>query len=340
MAWEPLGWAPAFFAEVEPFPNAVLAHHWPHVPNLGDITADTFTDWARQTGPIDILVGGTPCQGFSTSGQRGGLGDPRSALAVRFLNIARDLRPAWVVWENVPGCLTTAGGRDFGAFLGQVADLGYRWAYRVLDARFFGIPQRRRRVFLVASLGTGRPDLVLFEPDGEGRDSPPGSPAEQEVAATAPVRSGSLSPGYGRDAPLPAAVSENNRAEIRLMRAAPCVETGGGKPGQGTPVVLAYQCHGNNVGPMGTLRKGDGGLTSGVPFVASRVDGRPVVRRFTPRECERLQGLPDDHTLVLYRKKPASDGPRYKSIGNSIAVPVLRWIGRRLAAEHARATAG
>lgn len=299
VAWEPLGWSPAWFAESAEFPGAVLAHRWPTVPNLGDITADEFISRVRGFGTVDVLVGGTPCQGFSVIGKRGGLSDPRSALAVRFLEVAESLRPQWLVWENVPGCLTTDGGRDFGALIGRVAELGFRWAYRVLDARFFGVAQRRRRVFLVGSLGAGDPSHVLFE-QGVGDDGvgQPGSLADR--------------PGAGGP--------------------------DGSDPGDGATALTV------------TFRQRAGGT---VPEVGGRIanalkanDGRGLahphvwrgreLRRLTPLECERLQGFPDGHTLVPFFGGESPNSLRYRAIGNSIAVPVLRWLGLRLAAEMSR----
>ena len=145
LAWHPLGWEAAFYSEIEKFPSAVLTHHYPDTPNLGDMTADDFIERARATGPIDLLVGGTPCQSFSVAGLRKGLDDPRGNLALTFLQVLDGLRPDWVVWENVPGVLSSNEGRDFGAFLGGLGQLGYGWAYRVLDAQYFGVPQRRPR---------------------------------------------------------------------------------------------------------------------------------------------------------------------------------------------------
>ena len=168
-AWHSLGWQPAFFSEIEPFPRAVLAHHYPTVPLHGDFT----TIGADQYGAIDLLVGGTPCQSFSVAGLRGGLDDDRGNLALEFLRLADRKRPRWVVWENVPGVLSSNGGRDFGSILGGLGELGYGWAYRVLDAQYFGVAQRRRRVFVVGYLGDWRPAAaVLFE-----RHSMSGHPA-------------------------------------------------------------------------------------------------------------------------------------------------------------------
>src|SRR3954466_11295034 len=134
-AWHPLGWETAFFAEIEPFPSAVLKHHYPSVPNAGDFTSIRGDEY----GPIELLVGGTPCQSFSVAGLRGGLADDRGNLALEFLRLARRLRPDWLVWENVPGVLSSGGGRDFGAILGGMVELGYGFAYRVLDAQHFGV---------------------------------------------------------------------------------------------------------------------------------------------------------------------------------------------------------
>ena len=159
-AWHQLGWKPAFFSEIEAFPRAVLAHHHPDVPLHGDFT----TIGSDEYEPIDLLVGGTPCQSFSIAGLRGGLDDDRGNLALEYLRLAQRTRPRWLVWENVPGVLSSNGGRDFGAILGGMVELGYGIAYRVLDAQFFGVPQRRRRVFVVGYFGDWRrAAAVLFE---------------------------------------------------------------------------------------------------------------------------------------------------------------------------------
>ena len=170
VAWHDFGWTPVAFSEIEPFPSAVLQHHYPHVPNLGDMTK--FKEWNLE--PIDLLVGGTPCQSFSVAGLRKGLHDPRGGLMLTFLEIAQRYRPRWVVWENVPGVLSSNGGRDFGAFLGALGELGYGWAYRVLDAQWFGVAQRRRRVFVVGCLGDqASAAAVLFESESVQRNPAP-----------------------------------------------------------------------------------------------------------------------------------------------------------------------
>ena len=154
VAWHHLGWKPVGFAEIEKFPQQVLAHHYPDVPNFQDLTQ--HDKWPLERGAVDLLVGGTPCQAFSIAGLRRGMDDERGQLTLEFVRLAARLRPRWIVWENVPGVLSSGGGRDFGSFLGALAQLGYGFAYRVLDAQHFGVPQRRRRVFVVACLGDWR----------------------------------------------------------------------------------------------------------------------------------------------------------------------------------------
>ncbi len=191
VAWHTLGWTPVAFSEIEPFPAAVLAHHYPDVPNYGDMTK--HKEWPLEPGAIDLLVGGTPCQSFSVAGLRKGISDPRGGLMLTYLEIARRLRPRWVVWENVPGVLSSNGGRDFGSFLGAMGLLGYGVAYRVLDAQWCrthghprAVPQRRRRVFVVGCLGAGAAAAqVLFERESVQRDSAKGRATRQGTAVDA-----------------------------------------------------------------------------------------------------------------------------------------------------------
>jgi len=196
MAWHPLGWQPVAFSEIEPFPCAVLKHHYPNVPNWGDMTK--FQEWPDAT--VDVLCGGTPCQSFSVAGLRKGLADPRGNLMLTFGAIARRYRPKWVVWENVPGVLSSNGGRDFGTFLGMLGQLGYGVAYRVLDAqhvrtrRFpFAVPQRRRRVFVVGYFGDWRPAAaVLFDRESlSGHPAPRREAGKGTSASVAPSLTGS-----------------------------------------------------------------------------------------------------------------------------------------------------
>ena len=174
VAWHNLGWTHVAFSEIEKFPSAVLAHHYPNVPNWGDMTK--FKEWPDAN--INVLVGGTPCQSFSVAGLRKGLDDPRGNLMLTFLAIADRYRPKWVVWENVPGVLSSNGGRDFASLLRGMAELGYGFSYRILDAQYFGVAQRRRRVFVVGHLGNWqRAAAVLFE-----RQSLSGNPAPSRKA--------------------------------------------------------------------------------------------------------------------------------------------------------------
>lgn len=307
VAWEPLGWEPEFFSEIDKFPSAVLAHHWPNVPNLGDMTK--FKEWNIGRS-IDLLVGGTPCQSFSVAGLRKGLDDPRGNLMLTYLAIAEQLSPRWLVWENVPGVLSSSGGKDFGTFLGALAKLGYGFAYRVFDAQYFGVAQRRRRVFVIGYTGDWRrAAAVLFERESLRRDTEPGREAGEEVAAI--TASGDGTSG---------AYDAWDSAE-RLT------------PGDVWPKEVASTLNASFGSKLGLENQH---VNSGCPlFVPGRNNGlaNALVRRLTPVEWERLQGFPDNHTRIPWRNKPEEecpDGPRYKAIGNSMAVPVMNWIGKRI----------
>ena len=287
VAWGSLGWKPAWFAEILSFPSAVLKHHYPSVPNLGDMTriheSQTFSE-----SKIDLLVGGTPCQSFSSAGKRQGLDDPRGNLALWFLRIAQAKRPRWLVWENVPGVLSSNGGKDFGSFLWQIQELGYSCAWRVLDAQGFGVPQRRRRVFIVGCLGDWRhPVAALFEAKDllgcleEGKDQ--GKDKILEVL---------------EKSDLPVGIDIYNYAVTGKVAA-----------------TVGANCFSKNShGP--------------------RVLDRRGIRIHTPLECERLQGFPDDYTKIPFatRAETKMDEYRIKALGNSMAVPVMRWIGERIQA--------
>ena len=162
LAWEPFGWQPQWFSEIDKFPSAVLQHHWPDVPNLGDMTSNEFRNNAT---PVDLIVGGTPCQSFSVAGLRRGLDDQNGNLALEFCRLIDRATPQWFVWENVPGVLSSNKGKDFGSIVGAMAEIGYNVAWRILDAQHFGTPQRRRRIFLVGHIGAdGREAAaVLFD---------------------------------------------------------------------------------------------------------------------------------------------------------------------------------
>jgi DNA (cytosine-5)-methyltransferase 1 len=527
VAWQPLGWQPAMFAEIDPFCCWLLRSRYrasrplfmpsPHdapdrkeakrraaavrnvvaLPVDGDvINAGDFTKIGKDdVGTIDLLAGGTPCQSFSVAGKRAGLDDPRGNLTIEFARLADRLRPLWVVWENVPGVLSIDDGRTFGAFLGLLVQLGYGVAYRILNAQHFGVPQRRRRVFVVGCLGSWRgAAAVLLDRHGLSGHPPPRRESRQGAAGGVEVGpdGGSLTDiastldrgcrdgltrnqlgigvlsstdeishclnaggmgrqdfesetliahalsadgfdasedGTGRGTPVvPVAIctahtqsngsgfstdvahtlesggaqvvafSQNLRDEVRLFggdgrtvgalaaqpgakqqcyvafsakddgvdarEIAPTLRGMGhdaSHPNGGGQVAIAFtqnqdgdvlsgevmQSLGTNANASGrnaanvavawtqeltastdiagTLQRGgEGGRADGV------MTPQMAVRRLTPRECERLQGFPDDYTLVEYRGKLASDGPRYKALGNSMAVPVMRWIGQRI----------
>ena len=337
VAWQHMGWEAAGFADIEAFPSAVLAHHYPTVPNYGDMT--TFKEWG--IGAIDLLVGGTPCQSFSVAGLRKGMADPRGNLALTYCGILDHFKPKWFVWENVPGVLSSAGGRDFGSFLGAVGEIGYGFAYRVLDAQWFGVAQRRRRVFVVGCLGDWRSAAeVLFESESLRWDLAPSREKGQAVAPT--VVQG---PPYSRtgnervecDAIVLGNVEGGNATTLsaREYKGLSC-----GRDGM-TSAAVVYEApiaiqgnligRGENAGPQGV-----GVSESGAMYTLTKADVHGVsqamaVRRLTPTECERLQGFPDGYTQIPWGKKPeAPDSLRYKALGNSMAVPVMKWIGERI----------
>jgi DNA (cytosine-5)-methyltransferase 1 len=447
VAWRPLGWQAVAFAEIEKFPAAVLRHHYPDVENHGDMTR--FPEWPDAA--IDVLVGGTPCQSFSVAGLRKGLDDPRGSLLLVYLAIARRYRPAWLVWENVPGVLSIDDGRAFGSLLGGLALLGYGFAYRTLDAQYFGLAQRRHRVFVVGHLGDWRrAAAVLFERASLSGHPAPRREAGQSVAPTiGGCSNGGGANGPGRDVDSVESLvahalcgsdggvdREDRHTLIAHSLRADGFDASEDGTGRGTPIVpitLAIRGRGDssdlecrqdgtanailtpnggragigvgavaygirsdaartgeartpspdaegrvrlrdagfniyeNVAPTidagaahsvafadvsnvalsftpGNLQRGAGPspteelcMTMVSPHGRGRSDQDPhvmkgmQVRRLTPRECERLQGFPDDYTLIPYNGKPAKDGPRYKALGNSMAVPVMAWIGKRIA---------
>lgn len=342
-AWQPLGWRCSWVSEIEPFPIAVVEHHW-GIPNLGDMTRITEQQ-LEQHGPIELICGGTPCQSFSVAGLRKGLADPRGNLALEFLRLAHTTRARWLVWENVPGVLSSNGGRDFGAFVGALEQLGYGWAYRILDAQYFGVAQRRRRVFVVGCLGDWRRSAaVLFERDSLSGNPPPSRETGASVARA--VARGSVGSGYRYDANgedfVVSALTANgvgtcgadeNQGQAGHLIAHSLRREGFDASedgtGRGTPIVpVSYRTSGNS----GVMEQGDrtACLNTATDPNQNIVRLGMAVRRLTPRECERLQGFHDDYTLVKFRGKPAADGPRYKAIGNSMAVPVMAWIGKRI----------
>ena len=431
-AWEPLGWKPAWFSEIEPFPSAVLAHHWPEVTNLGDMTKIADAVRAGDVEAPDVLVGGTPCQAFSIAGLREGLSDDRGQLTLSYVELAnaidakrreRGEPESIIVWENVPGVLSSKDNA-FGCFLaglaGESSELqpaGGKWthagcvsgperviAWRVLDAQFFGVAQRRRRVFVVASARKGfDPAAVLFELDSVRRDSAPRRETQKAVAALTARGVGTCG-ADDNQAQAGHLIAECANGDVSHTlkgegfdgsedgtgRGVPVVAFGGGNTSGNIDVATACTAHGvrmdfdtetfavhgtqdpdTNRELAHTLGRNNGQENAIVtePFtlaIRGRSEGSTVevrndgtanalltpnggragmgvgaigwgmqVRRPTPIECERLQGFPDNHTLIGWRGKDADecpDGPRYKAIGNSMAVPVMRWIGERIAA--------
>ena len=455
VAWNPIGFEAAWLAEIEPFPCALLAHHYPDVPNLGDMTTIAARVAAGEVEAPDLFCGGTPCQAFSVAGLRNSLDDARGNLSLVFCEIADAVDaarsvltkpPAIIFWENVPGVLNTKDNA-FGCFLAGLAGEDDpitcpegKWstagivvgtkrtvAWRVLDAQYFGVAQRRRRVFVVASARAGfDPAEVLFEFDGLRRDTAPSREARKETAdcttgstliggvdyennahgpddVTGPLLKGSPT-GGGR--PLPAIAQclttrTGQRYDPETETILPAIAMINMQGSKGNSVAQAdgpsytlnamhgHDMHaiafpldtqncspGHNSGGKGfgehgdpsfTLTKGhshavavniyggnkrpdrpEGGFYAKLDEATSKTLDAATglnptcsqggtaaiqqmqVRRLTPRECERLQGFPDDYTLVPHRNKPAADGPRYKALGNSWAVPVVRWIGERI----------
>lgn len=401
VAWEPLGWKAAWFSEIEAFPSAVLAERWPEVVNLGDMTKIAAAVRAGEVQAPDVMVGGTPCQAFSIAGLRNGLADARGQLTLSYVELAnaiddkhieRGEEEAIFVWENVPGVLTSHDNA-FGCFLAGLAGessklhpSGGKWthsgcvygpqraiAWIVKDAQYFGVAQRRKRVFVVASARKGfDPGQVLFESEGVRRDTPPSREPQAAVAALTARGVGTCG-------------ADDNQAQAGHL-----IAFGGGNIGGSIDVaacltakgqridfeVETFAVHGTqdpdtNLELAHTLGRNHGQENAifSEPFtlaIRGRNEGSTVeirndgtanalltpnggragmgvgaiswgmqVRRLMPVECERLQGFPDNHTLISWRGKVATecpDGPRYRAIGNSMAVPVMRWIGERIAA--------
>lgn len=393
VAWHPLGWEALAFSEIEPFPCAVLAHHYPGTPNLGDLTK--WREWPESLlVEVDLLVGGTPCQSFSVAGLRRGLEDDRGNLMLQFLELANavdDLRraagraPAWVLWENVPGVLsdgTNALGALLGGLVGSHAaiDPGGRWrragvadgprrraAWRCLDAQHFGLAQRRDRLFVLSRGGAGdwsAPDALL--PIVQGSEWHPAPCREARERVAQPLSSCPASgSGYQNDADygVKHGLDDQRVDNNALLFVAHTLRAEGHDAsedgtGRGTPSVPhAFDArqsdvcqYGNRAGALDA-----DGHSQAVVYDTTQVchpENRsnpqpgapchalaagqyaplivPAVRRFTPRECERLQGFPDDYTRIPGRGQPAADGPRYRALGNSMAVPVIRWIGGQI----------
>ncbi len=330
-AWTPLGFKFVGASEIEPFPSAVLEHHYPDVPNFGDL--NNFDEWNIDDSAISLVVGGTPCVSFSVAGLRRGLADSRGNLSLTFIRLCQRVEPEWIVWENVPGVLSSNGGKDFGAFTGALSEIGYSFAWRVLDAQFFGVPQRRRRVFLVGYRGEWRyPAAVLFEPQGLRGDIKKGGKAGKDIAPTVVC-----GPPYSR--------TGNQRVEaealvLQRMRGfgdytesnhASALKARDYK--DATDLVLWRQTTPTEYkadSVTGTLIAQMSKRATDVFTLQNETTVNERARRIMPLEAERLQGFPDNYTDIIYRGKTAPDSQRYKALGNSMAVPVLRWIGERI----------
>lgn len=379
-AWGALGWEPVAFSEVEPFPSAVLKYRYFNVPNLGDITK---VDWIPYVGTADLVVGGSPCQSFSVAGSRTGLSGA-SGLMFEYIRAVRELRPRWFVWENVPGAFSSEAGKAFRQLLVEMDELGYGLAWRVLDAQFYHLAQRRERVFLVGSLGTTRSSDVLFEPESLSWDIAPSREKRKALTQGAQGRAGTA----GGDCLTP--WDTQSRRVYREDGAYPTLDARGGKAGSDGRGVLTVAFNYNagagartlavseelsptlktehnpaiycatdsdsnatverDLAPtltahdakspsyvFGADNAASGGLslseetsptlgTTKTPAEKPPYSG--MVRRLTPMECERLQGFPDGWTDIPWRGRDhAPNSQRYKALGNSMAVPVMRWIG-------------
>lgn len=401
VAFEPLGWEAAWFSEIEKFPSAVLEHHYPEVLNVGDMTQLPALILEGTIEAPDVLCGGTPCQAFSIAGLRNSLSDARGNLSLTFCEIANAIdtkrraagdSPSVVLWENVPGALSTSDN-FFGCFLGALAGedvplepAGGRWsnagcvygperaiAWRVLNAEHFGVPQRRKRLLVVACpLERAHPTQILFEFEGERRDSAPSRDPQEVVAGSLKASSG----GVDQDSTLivqppvaacltatSAFVDQDSTLIVQPYAVANCMTARMYKGinttlDEGQTPVLAYRVAGDGAAyaseeitaplltgtdpsanlvlafhenqraeltvseTMGSLKCGGGKPGQGYPAVLVG----PQVRRLLPIECERLQGFPDNYTNV----PGASDTSRYKALGNSWPVPMIRWVGARI----------
>jgi DNA (cytosine-5)-methyltransferase 1 len=400
VAWHDMGWNPVGFSEIEKFPSQLLAHHYPNVTNYGDMTK--FKEW-NINDTVELLVGGTPCQSFSVAGLRKGLEDSRGNLMLTYLAMADHFKPKWLLWENVPGVLSSNRGSDFAALLQGLAELGYGFAYRVLDAQHFGVPQRRRRVFVIGCLGDWRSAAkVLFESQSLCRDITPSRDKREKTSDWPKKCASTLNASFGSKLGLENQ-HINSGAPLFVADVAPTITSSGagwsrsGNSATEPDTYVAYALQGSMIGrqdhngPQGdginedlsfTLNTTDrhaiafkvrGGCEGGgkgylgnnnTAFTLSTTQDQQIaiacdtyngtiqgdvactlttasgisnasgpkamqnmrVRRLTPTECERLQGFPDNYTNT----PTSSDATRYKALGNSMAVPVMKWIGEKI----------
>lgn len=328
--------------------RVVLARHWPDVKRMNDVREVQGNEF----GTIDVIAGGFPCQDVSVAGRRAGLAGERSGLWFEFHRIIDRVKPGWVVIENVPGLLSSHGGRDFAVILRGLVECGYGVAWRILDAQYFGVPQRRRRVFIVGHLGDGRAAQVLFERESGGGDIAEGrgKGARLTLDVAASLRgAGRGNRGFHLDNESGLAVTpyvlahgqanaeivKDGEPSLTLNHEAPIVTTFNGYTGgaddndaQGGHLVMAFtertRANGRSLEVQDDLayaltNPGSGGRTH-----SRQIAGDFGVRRLTPVECERLQGFPDGHTAGQ------SDSARYRQLGNAVAVPAVEWLGRRI----------
>jgi len=332
LGFERAGMECVWQVEINEQARRVLADHWPDVQRHDDVKTFNATIAVRP----DLICGGFPCQDLSVAGKRAGLAGERSGLFYEFMRIVGEFAPEWVCIENVPGLLSSNGGRDMGAVLGTLGQLGYGWSYRVLDAQWFGVAQRRRRVFIVGCLGDGRRAAeVLFESDCLPWDSAPSREAGKRVAA-------SLTRGSGVGSNDPGRRREDDVNIVQTLRAEGFDASEDGT-GRGTPLIAATLNSGGNNGGFRTepgehlvafaqnqrdeLRTMDvAGALAAEPGMKQQTYAMQTmgVRRLMPIECERLQGFPDNWTAGN------SDSARYRMLGNAVCVSVAEWIGKRL----------
>ena len=365
IAWEPIGYECIGVSEIEPFRSAVLQYHYPEVKNYGDFTQIEKKDIGGKS--PDVLVGGTPCATFSVAGLREGIKSDRGNLALEFIRLIKRINPTWILWENVPGVLSSNGGKDLASFLGGLAELGYGFAYRVLDTQYIrtqrfprAIPQMRRRIFVVGHSRNWRnPAKVLFDGEALSWNPPPRREKREEntrtithrltrsdqytqddIAGTIAARdyksatdlvaiaSGhSKSNGSGLNqngAMYTITANDHHSVLVRKPNNSPCVVFEPRSPDGGAPRVRK-----DEVSP--TLNAMTGGNRQ--PCVARNT----IVRRLTPLECERLQGLPDNYTQIPYRGKSKEECPvskRYEACGRAMSINVMEWLGTRIKEVH------
>lgn len=385
VAWEPLGWEPIAFSEIEPYPCELLKQRFPDVPNLGDITK---IDWSSYRGKADIIVGGSPCQSFSIAGNCEGL-KGESGLMFEYIRAVREVMPRYFIWENVPGALSSEKGAAFGQLLHEMDVCGYGLAWRVLDAQFFGVAQRRlgRCYSRLVRCGCaeGKGDLAkddasatlstsnvqtIFQPcmgfsggntakagsiGAQCEISPTlrgGSSGTNQVPDVVYALQGNMIGRSGKNCPQGDGINEDlsftlNTTDRHAVAYLPFNPTQVTSKQNGNNPQWDDPCHTLSATdrPPHVICMADANAKAAIdedlsgtlkvggepPIAAIEQPPRFVVRKLMPIECERLQGFPDGWTDIKFKGKPASDAARYKALGNSMAVPVMHWIGKQIA---------